>query len=73
MLLLPSAQSLVLPGSPVSPLVSCPQDTAEYVAYVAKDPVNQRGEAAPEGPMCQSLVLWMFRWSSVGEEGLGPP
>lgn len=21
------------------------QDTAEYVAYVAKDPVNQRGEA----------------------------
>lgn len=27
-------------------LTLCPlQDTAEYVAYVAKDPVNQRGEA----------------------------
>ena len=32
-----------LPSSP-NCLPCLPQDTAEYVAYVAKDPVNQRGE-----------------------------
>lgn len=38
-----------------APLRLCPpQDTAEYVAYVAKDPVNQRGEA------------WWERWVGGG-------
>ena len=26
-----------------------PQDMADYVAYVAKDPINQRGEASGGG------------------------
>lgn len=30
----------------------CPQDTTDYVAYVAKDPINQRGDA---GPCAQEL------------------
>jgi len=33
--------------SPKHPL--CPQDTTDYVAYVAKDPINQRGDADPQG------------------------
>lgn len=35
-------KSMFPPPLTVSPCL--PQDTAEYVAYVAKDPVNQRGE-----------------------------
>lgn len=54
---LPKVSGTMFPGSSVSPLVSCPQDTAEYVAYVAKDPVNQRGEAAAEGAKCQSCFM----------------
>lgn len=35
----------VSPSPPPLTVSPClPQDTAEYVAYVAKDPVNQRGE-----------------------------
>ncbi|XP_014816773.1 PREDICTED: SHC-transforming protein 1 isoform X2 [Calidris pugnax] len=48
-------------------------DTAEYVAYVAKDPVNQRGEATPGGPQCQSPILWVFHLSSVWWGGRGTP
>lgn len=32
------------PPPPLTVSPCLPQDTAEYVAYVAKDPVNQRGE-----------------------------
>lgn len=35
-------------GTPVSAALS-PQDMADYVAYVAKDPINQRGEASGGG------------------------
>ncbi|XP_053822921.1 SHC-transforming protein 1 isoform X3 [Vidua chalybeata] len=49
-----------LPSSqcPVSLLLSHPQDTAEYVAYVAKDPVNQRAchiLECPEG-LAQDVI-----------------
>lgn len=70
---LPEVSGTALPGGPVSPLLSHPQDTAEYVAYVAKDPVNQRGEAAAEGPKCQRPDSWMFRHSSVWRGGTGSP
>ncbi|XP_071583086.1 SHC-transforming protein 1 isoform X6 [Heliangelus exortis] len=42
----------------ISPLLSCLQDTAEYVAYVAKDPVNQRAchiLECPEG-LAQDVI-----------------
>lgn len=59
----PEASGTALPGSPRSPLASCPQDTAEYVAYVAKDPVNQRGEAA--APFCGSAQCGVRkRWGA---------
>lgn len=56
---LPSPKVLgpVVPSSPVSLLLSHPQDTAEYVAYVAKDPVNQRGEGAAR-VLSARVPLW---------------
>lgn len=42
----PCSSSLELP--------LCSQDTTDYVAYVAKDPINQRGDAGLE-------ALWMRR------------
>ena len=48
-------------GTPVSAALS-PQDMADYVAYVAKDPINQRGEASGggdgrEGLACVSCLM----------------
>ncbi|KAF2978608.1 hypothetical protein EK904_008622 [Melospiza melodia maxima] len=46
------------PAAPASLLLSHPQDTAEYVAYVAKDPVNQRAchiLECPEG-LAQDVI-----------------
>lgn len=49
-----------------------PQDTAEYVAYVAKDPVNQRGEAAAEAGISRASFWGRFGAAQWCREGLGP-
>lgn len=52
-------------AGPEHPL--CPQDTTDYVAYVAKDPINQRGDAGP-GARRRDELGW-GRCPSVGGEG----
>lgn len=61
----PKVSGPVLRSSPVSLLLSHPQDTAEYVAYVAKDPVNQRGEGAARVLTAKAPIWRCFRISSV--------
>lgn len=44
-------------------LLLCLQDTTDYVAYVAKDPINQRGDTSPQ----HLAALW--RRDALGGEG----
>lgn len=57
-------------------LPPCPQDMTDYVAYVAKDPINQRGEArggavwAGAGPAGAASLVLLVTGSSLSHPGV---